>query len=292
MSVLSEWDIINELGKGIFIYPFNYGLKDQEDSLRACCLCLTASEYAYTFPGPLEKGKTKEQNRLQPEQKPNLNVKFFKIPADTTAVVWTNEAIFLSEHFCGSVHSKVKLVSKGLGHIGTRVNPNWGGVLAIAIHNLSKEEIAIDVGETIAYLRFYRLHSKSSFSPGKESSGKTDDAIPDGFHTPRELQTWLNDTANEPWRKGNKDEIMKALNPSRGYENAKKEYKTKFNPIYRLIHNNLPQWEPNVWFTAIMTIATVFNVLLTSTTLLVPYLRQFSETTPNTSPKTQVAPNR
>lgn len=292
MSVLSEWDIINELGKGIFIYPFNYRLKDREDSLRACCLRLTTSEYAYTFPGPLEKGKTKEPNRLRAENKPNSNGRFFKIPADTTAVVWTNEAIFISENFCGSVHSKVKLVSKGLGHIGTRVNPNWGGVLAIAIHNLSKEEIAIDIGETIAYLRFYRLHSKSSFSPGEESSGKTNDAIPDGFHTPRELATWLDHNSKEPWRKGSKDEIMKALNSSEGYTNAKEEYKRKFNRIYRFIHDNLPQWEPNVWFTGIMTVATVFNLLLTATNLLIPYLRQFSETTPNTTSKTQVQPNR
>jgi hypothetical protein len=44
MSVLSEWDIIKELGNKIFIYPFN-----NETSIRGCSLVLTASEYAYAF---------------------------------------------------------------------------------------------------------------------------------------------------------------------------------------------------------------------------------------------------
>ena len=145
MSVLSEWDIINELGKGIFIYPW------KEDSIRGCCLRLRASEYAYTF------------NIAQPTQEPQDllftdqdNNKFIKIQSRKTAIIWTEESVFLGNYLCGSLHSTVKLVSQGLGHIGTRVNPNYGGVLAIALHNLSDNEIQIKVGETIANIRNHR----------------------------------------------------------------------------------------------------------------------------------------
>src|SRR4028119_238093 len=161
MSVLSEWDIINELGRGIFIYPF----KGEEESFTGCCLCLTASEYAYTF------------NIAEPTQEPQLllitdqdDKKFIKIPSRKTAIIWTNESVFLGNYLCGSLHSKVKLVSQGLGHIGTRVNPNYGGILAIALHNLSDEDILIKVGETIASLRIHRLNSKSSFGKSRDST--------------------------------------------------------------------------------------------------------------------------
>jgi hypothetical protein len=39
----------------------------------------------------------------------------------------------------------VDRVSVGLGHIGTRVNPNWSGVPCIAIHNFSEEAIRVNV---------------------------------------------------------------------------------------------------------------------------------------------------
>src|SRR6476661_4747632 len=119
MSVLSEWDIINELGRGIFIYPF---------SLRGCCLCLTASKHAYTF---YIDQQTQQHGFLLLTEPPDI----IKIPSRKTAIIWTNESVFLGNYLCGSLHSKVKLVSQGLGHIGTRVNPNYGGVMAIALHN-------------------------------------------------------------------------------------------------------------------------------------------------------------
>ncbi|MEO3707242.1 hypothetical protein [Trichormus azollae] len=55
-------------------------------------------------------------------------------------------------------------VSVGLGHIGTRVNPKWSGVLCIAIHNFSEEAIrvnVIDVQNPIAYLAIEKLIYKT-----------------------------------------------------------------------------------------------------------------------------------
>ena len=39
----------------------------------------------------------------------------------------------------------VDRVSVALGHIGTRVNPNWPGVPCIAIHNFSEAAIRVNV---------------------------------------------------------------------------------------------------------------------------------------------------
>ncbi|GAA6622519.1 hypothetical protein [Scytonema sp. NUACC26] len=43
MSVLSDKDLIRELGRGILFHPL------KPDSIKACDLCLTASEYAYAI---------------------------------------------------------------------------------------------------------------------------------------------------------------------------------------------------------------------------------------------------
>ena len=282
MSVLSEWDIINELGRGIFIYPF----QERKKSIRGCCLCLTASEHAYTF------------NIAQPTQEPQDllftdqdNNKFIKIQSRKTAIIWTEESLFLGNYLCGSLHSTVKLVSQGLGHIGTRVNPNYKGVMAIALHNLSDNEIQIKVGETIAYLRIHSLSSKSSFlSPPRESPGKVNDAIPEGCRTPIKLINWLLNDDQNLWRQGNPEDIWKVLEASPEYQKAKEDLKKK-SIGYRLFSKHWPRWSPTVWGAIIGPLAT----LVVSIPAWVPlFLRPSSppsfDPKPIITPKTQIAP--
>jgi deoxycytidine triphosphate deaminase len=283
MSVLSEWDIINELGKGIFIYPF----KGKDDSIRGCCLCLTASEYAYTF--TINQQTRKKEAVLCYEQDLDGSNKLIRIPAQKTAILWTNESVFLGDYLCGSLHSKVKLVSQGLGHIGTRVNPNYGGLLAIALHNLSDEDILIKVGETIVYLRIHRLNSKSSFFPKlTDDSGKLIDAIPEGCETPPPLKNWILDEKNL-WRKGAPEEIWKVLEASSEYKKAKNELKKK-SIRYRLVFKYLPQWEPMVWATIIAALAAIGGAIGTWVAVLRPSSPPSINPTPIITPKTQIAP--
>ncbi|MEG4106266.1 dCTP deaminase domain-containing protein [Microcoleus sp. S13_C5] len=277
MSVLSEWDIINELGRGIFIYPF----KGKEDSITGCCLHLTASEYAYTF------------NIAQPTQEPQRllftdqdDKKFIKIPSRKTAITWTNESVFLGNYLCGSLHSKVKLVSQGLGHIGTRVNPNYGGILAIALHNLSDNDILIEVGETIAYLRVHRLTSPSSAKKSDDSGKLVTDAIP-GDSIPSKLKAWINDPQNR-WRKGEPEEIWKVLEASSGYQTAKDELKKK-SIRYRLVFKYLPQWDATVWAGIIGALATLV-VGIPAWLALRPSSPPSFDPKPIITPKTQIAP--
>ncbi|OCQ94621.1 hypothetical protein BCD67_03840 [Oscillatoriales cyanobacterium USR001] len=258
MSVLSEWDIINELGRGLFIYPF----RGKEKSIRGCCLCLTASRYAYIFDSQTQP---KEPTRLNIQQDDSSGRNYFTIPKRKTAVVWTNESVLLGNYLCGSIHSKVSLVSKGIGHIGTRVNPNYGGVMAIALHNLSDEDVQIDVGkndedsgETIAYLRIYRLSSPSSFSERRDPAGKLKDAIPPGFHHPPELNTWLD---QETWRNGEKDAIERELKDSKKYKDAKKELAKK-SIRYRFFFKYLPEWDTSIWVQIIIAVVAAIGVIV------------------------------
>ncbi|MCC3417580.1 MAG: hypothetical protein JGK24_07885 [Microcoleus sp. PH2017_29_MFU_D_A] len=280
MSVLSEWDIINELGRGIFIYPF----KGKEHSIRGCCLRLTASEYAYTF--NIDQQTQQKQTLLLKDRQDN---KLIKIPSRKTAIIWTNESVFVNNYLCGVIHSQVKLVSQGIGHLGTRVNPNYGGVMAIALHNLSDNDIQIKVGDTIAYLRIHRLSSKSSFSSAyRDDPGKLHDAIPEDYPTPPELRSWLNDSQNL-WRKGDKNDILKALEQSSEYKKAKDELKQK-SIRYRLVFKYLPQWEPMVWATIVAALAAIGGAIGTWVAVLKPSSPPSFDPKPIITPKTQIAP--
>ncbi|MEH2252242.1 hypothetical protein [Nostoc sp.] len=101
MSVLSYQDIIRELGRGILFHPL------KADSVKACDLCLTASEYAYAIGQQKRLTIETESNQDQPGKEK----KFFYIPPRDTALVWTDESVWLSNRFRGPLYSVVELVS-------------------------------------------------------------------------------------------------------------------------------------------------------------------------------------
>jgi len=195
MSVLSEQDIIDELGKGILIYPF------KKSQLTGSCLALTASQYAYAI---------KDKKLLDAHSDPNQSEqKFFILPPRDTILVWTNESVCINDCFCGSIIARVRLVSKGIGHIGTRVNPNWEGILCITLHNLSDADIKINLDETIAYLRFHKLLSKS-LTPKNLHDPARLDILPESCPVPDKLNRWIYEGANR-WRRGNEDALREKL---------------------------------------------------------------------------------
>ncbi|WP_179207979.1 dCTP deaminase domain-containing protein [Clostridium diolis] len=145
-GALSDKDIKRLLGYHIFIYPFN------KENLKASSYNLTASKFAFV--------KVKENG----EEKQKLIVKDGNIiiPKGKTGIIETRESIYVSKWITGTYHSKVKLVNRGLGHIGTTLDPCYFGVSAIALHNTTDEDIPIKVGDTIATMMFYSLKSRSS----------------------------------------------------------------------------------------------------------------------------------
>ncbi|MDZ8258353.1 hypothetical protein [Nostoc sp. ChiQUE01b] len=215
MSVLSYQDIIRELGKGILFHPLKAG------SIKACDLCLTASEYAYAI-------GQEQRLIIQTEQKkdrPGEEQKFFEIPKGETALVWTDEAVYLSNQFRGPLYSVVKQVSEGLGHIGTRVNPDWTGVLCIALHNVSDKAVRIyvkDVENPIAHLAIEKLSSKPSNITHRSSDARLD--VLRGRPNSQEITDYFNQKQNT-WMKRDTEILKKLMLESDEYKKLRKGFK-------------------------------------------------------------------
>jgi deoxycytidine triphosphate deaminase len=148
-GTLSDIDIQKLLGTHIFIYPF------KKENLKGASYNLTASRFAFIF--AKDKNEKHKKELLIVDDKDNIN-----IPEGATAIIQTNESIYVSNNIAGTYHSRVKMVNRGLGHIGTTLDPRYFGPSAIALHNTSKEIITIKVNEPIVSIMFCTLRSKSS----------------------------------------------------------------------------------------------------------------------------------
>ncbi|BCL37717.1 dCTP deaminase domain-containing protein [Nostoc sp. MS1] len=204
MSVLSDRDIIDELVRGnLLFYPFN------KERLKGSVLGLTASKCAYSI---------KNKSLLKIETDVDSNRSYFEIDERDTVLIFTNECIALNDFYCGTIHSKVLIVSRGLSHIGTKVNPGWSGILSIPIHNLSTDKNKVYVNEVIAYLRFHKLSSRSLSIVAEHKSGRLND-FPD--NVPQPLNEWIHDSKNT-WRTGDTSILKKTLEESQEYQEVKR----------------------------------------------------------------------
>ncbi len=145
--VLSNEDIINELGRNIFIYPLD------TRNIRGSTINLTASRFAWSaFTG--EKIITPDGDSI-------------KIPSLTTALIETNETIYVSNKICGSYHSKVRKVSVGLSHIGSTLDPLYIGPSLIAVTNHHPNKDAyIGIGDTFVSLMLFYLKNNTTKESG------------------------------------------------------------------------------------------------------------------------------
>lgn len=148
-GALSDIDIQKLLGTHIFIYPF------KKENLKGASYNLTSSRLAFIFVE--DKSKKCKKELLIVDDKDNIN-----IPKRSTAIIQTNESIYVCNKLAGTYHSRVKLVNKGLGHIGTTLDPQYFGSSAIALHNTTDRVITIKVNDPIVSIMFYTLRIKSS----------------------------------------------------------------------------------------------------------------------------------
>lgn len=150
--MLSSKDIIKELGRNIAIYPF------KKLNIKGSSINFTASDMAWS----VETKKT-----IVSDDKTVIT-----IPPHDTGLIETNEALGVSLRIGGTYHSRVTIASKGLGHVGTRLNPGWVGRSLIALHNGSDKPISINVDDSIATICFYYLKSKSIVGETSEPARK------------------------------------------------------------------------------------------------------------------------
>jgi len=142
--MLSYEDIIDEIGKNVYIYPLNV------DNVRGNSINLTASNIAFSVNG---------RNLIsQVEGKEKIIIRSKEV-----ALIETKEIIYVSPRIGGTYHSKVGKVSKGLSHIGTTLDPGYIGTSLISVCNNNDSSIELDVGDTLVSVILYYLKTPTKY---------------------------------------------------------------------------------------------------------------------------------
>lgn len=171
--MLSRRDLEKELGKGINIVPLC------KDNFKENSINLSVSTNAWSLKGGTvywygggefsveRKGSPKKECTIQAGksacrtftegQKKREYVILF--PHQTT-IIETKEVIGIGANIGGTVHSKVGVSAKGIGHIGTMLGPGFCGHLMIALHNITDDVVALKVGSTFVSLVFNYLETQ------------------------------------------------------------------------------------------------------------------------------------
>lgn len=235
--MLSKFDILNELGKGISIYPLN------ENNIKENSINLSASEFAWatksvdifvdeTESDPNKKFSLKQKeshNKKVTIKKQNSAVvedggeKFIVLLPLSTTLIETKEVLAVNNYIGGTYHSKVGMVSKGLGHIGTLVGPNFSGDSLIALHNISSKLIVIKVGDTFVSVVFHYLNTPYNHN-NPTISGHTDKFSELGLYISEKEASIL----NEDWKKSFK-EVSYRMCKTEEYNSLKKKIKEQKN---------------------------------------------------------------
>ncbi|MGU9409618.1 hypothetical protein ACV31O_07970 [Clostridium perfringens] len=153
-------------------------------------------------------------------------------------MIETKEVIGIDKYIGGTYHSKVGIVSLGIGHIGTMVGPNFCGHSLIAIHNVSDYPLKIDINDTIVSVIFYNLETPIN------SNNATQNGHLDKMST---LGIKLSDdelkVINEDWKK-DIVKIREKMNSSSEFKAYKKKIlKRKFESFKAYINiKNIFKW--------------------------------------------------
>lgn len=202
--MLSKYNIDRELGKGICIVPF-HPTNFKENSIN-----LTISRNAWT----LGEGRYYVINRetivpLKPGENAPKGMQVFSLGRGdsaisngtnkkqlimlphTTTIIETSEVIGVDNRIGGTLHSKVGMVAKGIGHIGTMLGPCYCGHLMISLHNITDEIVCIPVGDTFVSLAFYYLDHPVETKQNSNISGHIDKLAAMGIHVDAKTTEYL-----------------------------------------------------------------------------------------------------
>lgn len=227
--MLSRTDIENELGKGICIFPFNHNnFKENSINLCASCFAWTLSsgtlyynESTETF--SLQKKNNNEKTHIFTKGESSIwdinGKQYIILLPHSTTLVETEEVIAIGNNIGGTYHSKVGLVSQGIGHIGTMLGPNFTGNSLIAIHNITNEVLKIQVGDSFVSVVFHYLNTAMEDN-NPTVSGHLDKMAQLGIH----LNSIESAELGEDWRKKPNEvrEKMLASEPYRQFIYSKK----------------------------------------------------------------------
>lgn len=230
--MLSRRDIEKELGKGINIYPL------VRENIKENSINLSTSVYAWTLGTATvhwlgedrftvyDVHNYKKKHSFRAGNKcifytvdKGKRTEYILLLPHSTTLVETKEVIAVESYIGGALHSKVGIVAKGVGHIGTMLGPGYSGHLMISLHNITDDVIAIKVGTTCVSLAFDYL-STQVVRTSATVSGHVDKFAELGLNATEEDRVFL--TAD--W-KANVDEVREKMLKSDEY----KEYRAHIN---------------------------------------------------------------
>lgn len=152
--MLSDKDIKAALEAGdIVITPFSDG------SLTPVGYDLRVGEYAFSW------------DRKKVINIPELRDEKLVIGPGDSVIISTYEKIGLSPKIGGTVHSIVRLVTEGLSHVSTTLDPGWpgprvaypeGGHLLVRLHNTRKARLRLKHGERFCTVCLYRMDTPAT----------------------------------------------------------------------------------------------------------------------------------
>lgn len=130
--------------------------QDKDDSKLVlapyCKKCMTPVGY------DLRVGQTYITSNIPEVRRDLKKGEVITIPSNTTALISTLEWIRMPKDkmLTGLIESKVSMVSRGLSHISTTVDPDYRGELLIAVHNHSVQDILLEYGKRFCTIVFFK----------------------------------------------------------------------------------------------------------------------------------------
>jgi deoxycytidine triphosphate deaminase len=148
MSILSDKDINKIINKkDIVIYPFEKK-------------CLTAVGYDLRI--GIIKPLTEVDKFFEDDQ-------IITIPPKSYCLVITEEFIWLSKKYLGTLHSRGTLAAKGLYTNSTNVDPNFKGQMIMSVYNASEVNIILDKKEKPTFITLIIHQVRTNTEPDNEN---------------------------------------------------------------------------------------------------------------------------
>ena len=152
MSLLTDKDITKLLGKDIVIDNFD------KDMLTPVGYDFRVGDFVYS----LDQCKLIEPVNGH-----------YVLPPENTILILTRESLWVSKRIGGLFHSKVSLVTQGLSHIATTLDPNWFGPLLITFRNNNKTSFELPENAAFVTLVMFKVATPTETPHKKDPSRKT-----------------------------------------------------------------------------------------------------------------------
>lgn len=229
--MLSIVDLKKELGINLYIYPLHI------ESIKSNSIDLHVSEFAWSLS---TKKRISDGN-------------YIIIKPLDTALVYTEESIYVSNHIGGSYNSKVTLVSRGAGHIGTTLDAQYIGCSIVAIHNHSNKELKLKIGSEFVSLQFWYLNSPDYENAPSHDNEPGHPRMLNGYD---DVDSYIEWRDKNTWTTRKKDLFLK-MTESDEYKRCKEEYQKEFD----LFSRNLVKRRTKKYIKIVSLLVIVFILL-------------------------------